>query len=109
MKRFLALTLIVALMVITTGAVRTPAQAYHGYDVDADYGGELLDEPLWEINFFLDGQLVYGTVAEESLIDYTQDAINEMMMETWGGYQTESECFYDDLIINIYYVGGCNE
>lgn len=106
MKRFVALTLIVALMVITAGAVRTPAQNYYGYDVDADYGGELLDEPLWEINFFLDGRLMYATIAEESLINRTQDVIGEMMIEEWCGCQTESECFYDEQLINVYYTKG---
>lgn len=111
MKRFLSLTLMAALMVVSFGAVRTAAVGMEvpAENIDADYGGELLDEPLWEINFFLNGQLMYGAVAEESLVSYTQDTINEMMMETWGGYHTESECFYDDLIINIYYEVNSNE
>lgn len=102
MKRFLTLTLMVALMVITAGAVRTPAQNYYGYDVDADYGGELLDEPLWEINFFLDDQMMFSTVSEESSLDYVQDVVSEMMEER-GGYWSKAECFYDDLRINVYY------
>lgn len=102
MKRFVALLTLVTLMVITAGAARTPAQTYYGYDVDADYGGPLLDESLWEVNFFLDDQLMFSTVSEESSLNYVQDVIGEMMEER-GGYWLKAECFYDDLRINVYY------
>lgn len=98
MKRFLTLTIMVALMAVSFGAISTQAQTYYGYNVDEDYGGELLDEPLWEINFFLDGQLMYAAVAEESMVDYTIDTISGLMEGYW--YEAESL----ELAINIYYV-----
>ncbi len=129
MRRFLALTLIAALMVITTGAIRTQAyeisedyggELIEGYlyeenhyqcveaeDIDADYVGELPDEPLWEVNFYLDGRLLFGTVSEESLIDYDIELHTELICWAEDGYHAfldRTDDFGDEQVINVYFV-----